>query len=171
MVTITPKEYCVILHPVKRNAEGGIVEEHGQVLLNYGEEEYRFAQTPFPLYPGEVMEKEVKKLTVLPPNKALLLSAIIAFKDDNGVDRVPGENWLFEGPGKSSLLILIQHYLCIFPLHPNYFQASTSPGRKLKLSPLARLRWLWQTLPSFFVHSWTSLERMERNVFMVNNGL
>lgn len=99
MITVTAKEYCIILHPVMKNSAGMVLEQSGQAVLNYGEEEYRFAQPPFPLYPGEVLEKEVTKLTVLSPNKALLLSAIVAFKDEDGIERVPGENWLFEGPG------------------------------------------------------------------------
>uniref|UniRef100_A0A5K3FV97 Major vault protein n=1 Tax=Mesocestoides corti TaxID=53468 RepID=A0A5K3FV97_MESCO len=99
MITVTLKEYCIISHPVKRDEQGQIIEVHGQVMLDYGEEEYRFAQPPFPLYPGEELKKDVTTLTVLPPNKALLLSAIVGFKDEDGVERVPGENWLFEGPG------------------------------------------------------------------------
>ncbi|CDI97635.1 major vault protein [Echinococcus multilocularis] len=99
MVTVTAKEYCIILNPVKRDGEGKVITESGQVVLDYGEEEYRFAQPPFPLYPGEKLQGEVTPLKILPPNEALLLRAIVAFTDDNGNARIPGEQWLFEGPG------------------------------------------------------------------------
>ncbi|KAL5109524.1 Major vault protein [Taenia crassiceps] len=99
MITVTAKEYCIILNPVKRNAEGDIITENGQVLLDYGEEEYRFAQPPFPLYPGEKLQGEVSALKILPPNEALLLRATVAFTDNDGSERIPGEQWLFEGPG------------------------------------------------------------------------
>uniref|UniRef100_A0A183TRR0 Major vault protein n=1 Tax=Schistocephalus solidus TaxID=70667 RepID=A0A183TRR0_SCHSO len=56
----------------------------------YGDVEYRFAHPSFPLHPGEEIMKE---------NKALLLSALINFKSEDGVDRVAREQWLFEGPG------------------------------------------------------------------------
>ncbi|VDD79631.1 unnamed protein product [Mesocestoides corti] len=99
MIVVTTKEYCIILHPVKRDENGLIIEEYGQAMLDYGEEEYRFAQPPFPLYPGEELKKGVTTLTVLPPNRALLLTALVRFQDEYGIDRVPGDNWLFEGPG------------------------------------------------------------------------
>nr|VZI33292.1 unnamed protein product [Spirometra erinaceieuropaei] len=100
MITITPKEYCIISNPVKKDENGNVImDEYGQASLAYGDEEYRFAQSPFPLYPGEELLKEVTPLTVLSQNKALLLSALVDFKSEDGVDRVAGELWLFEGPG------------------------------------------------------------------------
>uniref|UniRef100_A0A183TDH6 Major vault protein n=1 Tax=Schistocephalus solidus TaxID=70667 RepID=A0A183TDH6_SCHSO len=100
MITVTIKEYCIISNPVKKDDNGDIVmDEFCQASLTYGDVEYRFAQPPFPLYPGEEIMKEVTSLTVLAQNKALLLSALINFKSEDGVDRVAGEQWLFEGPG------------------------------------------------------------------------
>ncbi|KAL7061155.1 hypothetical protein AAHC03_09520 [Spirometra sp. Aus1] len=100
MITITPKEYCIISNPVKKDQNGAVIlDEFGQAALIYGDEEYRFTQPPFPLYPGEEMKKEVAPLTVLSPNEALLLSALINFKSEDGTDRVAGERWLVEGPG------------------------------------------------------------------------
>ncbi|BHF73129.1 hypothetical protein SprV_0401620500 [Sparganum proliferum] len=100
MITITPKEYCIISNPVKKDENGNVImDEYGQASLAYGDEEYRFAQSPFPLYPGEELLKEVTPLTVLSQNKALLLSALVDFKSEDAVDRVAGELWLFEGPG------------------------------------------------------------------------
>lgn len=101
MVSITASEYCVISNPVKRNEEGNILEEHGQAMLDFGEEEYRFAQPPFPLYPGEKIKSEVIKMDVLSTDEALLLTAIVGFTDSDETERVAGDKWLFKGPGKS----------------------------------------------------------------------
>ncbi|VDL96085.1 unnamed protein product [Schistocephalus solidus] len=100
MITVTPKEYCIISNPVKKDENGTVImDEYGQASLAYGDEEYRFTQPPFPLYPGEELAKEVTPLTILSQNKALLLSALVDFKSEDGTDRVAGELWLFEGPG------------------------------------------------------------------------
>uniref|UniRef100_A0A183TC31 Major vault protein n=1 Tax=Schistocephalus solidus TaxID=70667 RepID=A0A183TC31_SCHSO len=100
MITITPKEYCIISNPVKKDENGNVImDEYGQVSLVYGDEEYRFAQPPFPLYPGEELVKDVTPLTVHSQNEGLLLSAKVDFKSEDGTDRLAGELWLFEGPG------------------------------------------------------------------------
>ncbi|VDN12753.1 unnamed protein product [Dibothriocephalus latus] len=100
MITVTPKEYCIISNPVKTDENNEVVvDDLGQTPLAYGDLEYRFTQPSFPLYPGEEIMQEVTTLTVLGQNKAILLSAMVAFKSDDGVDHVAGEQWLFEGPG------------------------------------------------------------------------
>ncbi|KAM7535795.1 hypothetical protein Aperf_G00000089257 [Anoplocephala perfoliata] len=100
MISITVSEYCVISDPVKRDNDGNILEECGQAILDFGEVEYRFAQPPFPLYPGENLLSKVTKMDVLLTNEALLLIAIVGFIDSDGNERVAGDKWLFEGPGE-----------------------------------------------------------------------
>ena len=56
-------------------------------------------QDPFPLYPGEVLQKPISALTIVQVNAALRLRAILDFTDDNGKKMIAGDEWLFEGPG------------------------------------------------------------------------
>lgn len=100
MIAVSASQYCIVRNPVKRDTQGNIVMEQGLIALDYGEVEYRFAQPPFPLYPGEVLASAVEALTILPPDEALLLRATVGFTDEDGTERIPGEQWLFEGPGK-----------------------------------------------------------------------
>ena len=57
------------------------------------------AQDPFPLYPGEVLQKPKTALTVVHVNAALRLRAILDFTDNEGNYVIAGDEWLFEGPG------------------------------------------------------------------------
>ena len=62
MIVVPPRHYCIVANPVQRNAENQpIADDFGQVKLRYGDEEIRFAQEPFPLYPGEELEGEIKR--------------------------------------------------------------------------------------------------------------
>lgn len=107
MIIIPPRHYCLISNPVLRDEEGQpLADSYGQIRLRYGDEEIRFAQEPFPLYPGEELEGSVTKLQVVETNQALRLKAIRDFSDDIIVDgetaqinRKAGDEWLFEGPG------------------------------------------------------------------------
>jgi len=106
MVTIPPRHFCVIANPALRQEKKDptetlgdvVVDEYGMVVVRHGEEEVRVAQEPFPLYPGEVA-RGIKKLQTVYQNKALRLEALQDLVDDNGTERVAGEQWLFEGPG------------------------------------------------------------------------
>lgn len=100
MITIPPRHYCVIENPVQRDANGEVQKDtHGQVKLLHADLEVRLAQDPFPLYPGETVKVGVSPLRVVAANTALRLKALLDFKDENGVVRVAGDEWLFEGPG------------------------------------------------------------------------
>ena len=58
MVTVPPRHYCTVANPVSRDAEGSVLlDVTGQVRLRHADLEIRLAQDPFPLYPGEVLEK------------------------------------------------------------------------------------------------------------------
>ncbi|CAH8454569.1 unnamed protein product [Schistosoma margrebowiei] len=99
-LTVVPTMmYCVIRNPVITDKDGvPVVDKYGQVKVRMGDEEYRFAQDPFPLYPGEAIKDIVRPLPVVLPNSALRLRAVSDFEDGN-VKRIAGEEWLFEGPG------------------------------------------------------------------------
>eukprot|EP01115_Flamella_aegyptia_P000413 TRINITY_DN1058_c0_g1_i9.p1 TRINITY_DN1058_c0_g1~~TRINITY_DN1058_c0_g1_i9.p1 ORF type:complete len:849 (+),score=481.45 TRINITY_DN1058_c0_g1_i9:63-2549(+) len=99
MVMVPPRHYCIIANPVKRDEKGNVdTEKNGQVKLRHGDEEVRFEQEPFPLYPGEKLVGKVTPLQVVAPNTALRLRAIRDFTDEEGVHRHAGDEWLFEGP-------------------------------------------------------------------------
>ena len=54
MIMIPPRHYCIIANPVMRNKDNEVViDEHGVLLLKKGDQEVRFEQKPFALYPGE----------------------------------------------------------------------------------------------------------------------
>jgi len=100
MVKIPPRFYCIIENPVIRNNKGeAVLDQHGQVKLLHGDKEVRLSQEPFPLYPGEILKKEVTPLTIVSANTALRLKADLDFVDSSGNQRVAGDEWLFEGPG------------------------------------------------------------------------
>jgi len=93
-VIIPPGHYCTIRNPAKSFHYGQ------QAKLNLGQEEVRFNQEPFPLYPGEIVvdsDKGIKKLPIVPAGKALRLVALVDF-DDKGTARVAGDEWHVEGP-------------------------------------------------------------------------
>ncbi len=111
MIVVPPRYYCIIENPVLRDEDGNpIVDEHGQIKLRYGDAEIRFAQEPFPLYPGEELAGEITQLQVVERNQALRLRAIRDFADaitvtvdgeseTQTINRLAGDEWLFEGPG------------------------------------------------------------------------
>lgn len=103
MTMIPPRHYCVISNPVERKSDGSpVTDEHGNAKLKYGDEEIRFEQEPFPLYPGEKLSGKITPLQIIAPNTALRLRALRDFTegtDKNKVSRVAGEEWFFQGPG------------------------------------------------------------------------
>lgn len=103
MVTVPPRSYCIISNPAVFDDNGLVVlDRHNQVKLRHGDQEVRFHQEPFPLYPGESVYLDVTALTVVPVNSALRLVAVRDFQETvNGADiaRVAGDEWLFCGPG------------------------------------------------------------------------
>lgn len=101
MVTIPPRHYCVIENPVTRNKDGDVVlDKSGQAKLQHADQEIRLAQEPFPLYPGEALKQAVTPLKIVAANSALRLRAILDYEDE-AEKRVAGDEWLFEGPGRS----------------------------------------------------------------------
>jgi len=99
MIIIPPRHYCIISNPILKNAEGGVVTDaHGQVKLRHGDEEVRFEQEPFPLYPGEQLYGKVSPLQVVAPLTALKLRATRDFHV-NKTKISAGDEWLFPGPG------------------------------------------------------------------------
>lgn len=99
MIKIPPRSFVKIKNPVLRDAHKHILlDKHGNCRLRYGDEEIRFEQEPFPLYPGETLVGKVQPLLLVKPDSALRLKAIRDFKDGE-YDRVSGDEWLFEGPG------------------------------------------------------------------------
>jgi major vault protein len=100
MIMIPPRHYSVISNPVMRDEKGNIIaDKSGQVKLRHGDEEIRFEQDPFPLFPGEKLFGKVTPLQVVAPQTALRIKCIRDFTDEEGNTRRAGDEWLFEGPG------------------------------------------------------------------------
>jgi len=100
MVIIPPRYYCVVNNPVLRDeANRPLTDEYGQIRLQYGDQEIRFVQDPFPLYPGEELAGVVTRLRVIETNQALHLRALRDFTEHSTLVRRAGDEWLFEGPG------------------------------------------------------------------------
>ncbi|MBD2182426.1 colicin uptake protein [Aerosakkonema funiforme] len=111
MIVVPPRYYCIIENPVLRDENGNpIADEHGQIKLRYGDAEIRFAQEPFPLYPGEELDGEIEQLQVVERNQALRLRAtrdlsylirveVDGELENQTINRLAGDEWLFEGPG------------------------------------------------------------------------
>jgi len=100
MITIPPRHYCIVENPVLVDNDNKVVyDDNGQAKLKHADLDIRLAQDPFPLYPGEVLQKPKTALTVVHVNAALRLRAILDFTDDNGKKMIAGDEWLFEGPG------------------------------------------------------------------------
>jgi len=101
MIVIPPRHYCILENPVVRNEKNEVLlDQYGQVRLRHGEEEIRFEQNdPFPLYPGESVQGDIKPLLVVQPFSALRLRAKRDFKDRyaNNIQRKAGDEWIFEG--------------------------------------------------------------------------
>jgi len=99
MILVPPRNYCIIQNPIAKDSKGGIIlEPSGQAKIRHGDEEIRFEQDPFALYPGEKLYGKVSPLQVVAPNTALRLRAVRDFKDGDN-NRVAGDEWLFHGPG------------------------------------------------------------------------
>jgi major vault protein len=99
MIIVPPRNYCIISNPVVRDEKGKVVYEKGTAKLRHGDEEIRGTGEPFALYPGEKLFGKVSPLQVVAPLTAIKLRAIRDFTDDDGIERVAGDEWLFHGPG------------------------------------------------------------------------
>jgi major vault protein len=100
MIMVPPRHYCIISNPVQRDGKGNVVvDKDNQIKLRHGDEEIRFEQEPFALYPGEKLVGKVSPLQVVAPNTALRLKATRDFTDEEGKAKHAGDEWLFEGPG------------------------------------------------------------------------
>jgi major vault protein len=100
MVTVPPRNYCRIANPVVRDAKTAevVLDQFKQYKIRHGDEEIRFAQEPFPLYPGEQLKEKPQPLAVVNVNNALRMRATRDFTDEKGTKRVAGDEWLFRGP-------------------------------------------------------------------------
>ena len=99
-VKLAPGHYTTVINPIDRRKP---IEQGKPYHLRHGFREVRLANaSPFPLYPGEVLEgvpKAIKKLPVVPENHAIHLEAIMDYEDEeSGVRRQAGDQWQLKGP-------------------------------------------------------------------------
>merc|ERR1712227_645230 len=96
-ITIAPRHYCTIKHPVVKEDDEVKLDSFGCVQLQHGDKEIRFEQAPFPLYPGEELLGKIEKLKVVRKDQAFRLLCLEDF-DDDGTERLAGDEWLLQGP-------------------------------------------------------------------------
>jgi len=110
MVIIPPRHYVAIENPVvkKNGVEDPLAVETdatGQVKLRHGDQEVRFSQDPFPLFPGEKIVGNIQPLAIVEENTALRLRAKRDFADryakgarnEQGLHRRAGDEWMYKG--------------------------------------------------------------------------
>jgi major vault protein len=103
MVMIPPRHYAIIDNPVITHNGKIELDSFGQPKLRHGDQEIRFAQDPFPLFPGEVLSGKPTPLQVVQANHALRLRGVRDFTETAAdgktvIKRLAGDEWLFEGP-------------------------------------------------------------------------
>jgi len=112
MINLPPRNYCIIRNPIVLDENGvPVLNNHGEVKVKFGHLEVRVQEDlgihqfktyrePFPLYPYEQIEENVKKCTTLKDNEALKLKCLRPFNDERfgGVQRFPEDTWLMKGP-------------------------------------------------------------------------
>ncbi|KAF8568725.1 hypothetical protein P879_06393 [Paragonimus westermani] len=99
VITVTRMTHCLIRNSVMRDDSGvPIIDKNNQVKINLGDDEYRFHQDPFALYPEEQLIDTIKELPFAAANCALRLRAVVEFLDVESVGHVAGDEWLSEGP-------------------------------------------------------------------------
>jgi len=90
-------------NPAVRDKTGKVqTDANGQVKLLHSDVDIRFAQEPFPLYPGEILKQNVTPLKVIEPNCALRLRAVLDFVDEQNEQIRAGDEFLFQGPGTTN---------------------------------------------------------------------
>ena len=98
MIVLPPGNYCIVANPVVRNEEGKpVLDKYGEYQIRQGRQEIRRCEhfpEPFPLYPGEELEKPTTPYRIVETNMGLIIKAI----RDIG-DKHAGDRWLFKGPG------------------------------------------------------------------------
>ena len=100
MVIIPPRHYCVVNNPVLRDEENRLLtDEYGQIRLQYGDQEIRFAKKSLPIISGEELAGTVTRLKVIETNQALHLRALRDFTVNPTLFRRAGDEWLFERTG------------------------------------------------------------------------
>jgi len=98
MIIIPPRHYAIVQNPVVRDDKGQAVKDkHNNYVLRRGDEEIRFSQPPFALYPDEKLIGKVTPLTIVAADSALRLRAIRDFTHDK-TKFTAGDEWLFKGP-------------------------------------------------------------------------
>jgi major vault protein len=102
MVMLDPFTYIEIRNPVMRSAEKALVlDDYGQVKLRHGDTEVRTSMDytePFPLYPGESIDKQDKIITI-PRDHVARLECLRNYHDEEAeLDRAAGDEWIIKGP-------------------------------------------------------------------------
>ena len=174
MINLPPRNYCIIRNPIVRDQDGEpVLNDHGEVKVRFGHLEVRTQENlgikgiltysePFPLYPYEQIEENVKKCTTLKDNEALKLKCNRPFKDERfpgqPIDRFPEDTYLFKGPGtyypfvdesiveKVNAVVITNEVVVVLEAVRNIYEGE---GDKRVLKRIAGERWLHTKLGAF----------------------
>lgn len=102
MIQLPPKSCVIITNPVIPGEDKKPqVNENGTLKNKFGDMEIRTSEEypdPFPLYPGEELDGEVRKYKVVGKDEALLIKIIRDYTDEEGVLRHAGQQRQVLGP-------------------------------------------------------------------------
>lgn len=86
-------------NPVSRDAQSSVLfDVTGQVRLRHADQEIRLAQDPFPLYPGEQLEKVPCLLSSLEPDSACSVATPVGRAEEVAMDSHQGQRRLTVPP-------------------------------------------------------------------------
>ncbi len=120
-----------------------VLDKHKQVKLRHGEQEIRFEQEPFPLYPGEKLNGPVQPLQIVEENTALRLKAC-TWPDTKHTSLVLFVILTLHQRKLKWLLFGVIHSVCDFD---EYEEVGTSKGPRRRI---AGEEWLFE-VPAFLI--------------------
>ncbi|MEQ2190601.1 hypothetical protein XENOCAPTIV_001564 [Xenoophorus captivus] len=81
MIMVPPRHYCVVSNPVARDDDNeALFDQSGQAKLRHADLEIRLTQDPFPLYPGEEIQKVCRERCSSYSGQALMLEMFVTLR-------------------------------------------------------------------------------------------
>lgn len=102
MIKLAPKSCVIIKNPVVLDEKKRPVSNNDGTLKNlFGELQVKTSEEfpdPFPLYPSEELDGDIRKYTVVGKDEALLIKVLRDHTDSSGTKRLAGEHFQIRGP-------------------------------------------------------------------------
>lgn len=157
LIRIPPRHYCIVGNPAVREGKEPQLNEFGEVRILFGETEVRTYEEwkePFPLQHNERIEVGITAYKMIAPETAFRLECQRPFTDD-GVERIPGEQWLHFGPGTyipriEEKVVAVEKAITIKQNQALKVQAIRDFTDKAGTEHKAGEEWLVRTIGSYF---------------------